>query len=73
MANTNAGAVKNTVSEKEMAEIKRALAAKAKRAEYQAKRNARADVKAKRTAYNQKRYERTKALLARAKELGLTK
>jgi hypothetical protein len=63
---------KPVVSEREMVEIRKALQAKQKRAEYQAKRNARADVRAKRTEYNRKRYERQKALLAKAAALGMT-
>ena len=60
-------------SQTELEAIKDAIARKAKRDAYQKVRNARPAVKAARTAYNRKRYNTQKALMARAKELGLVK
>jgi hypothetical protein len=59
------------LSADERAAIERAVEGARKRAAYQKVRNARPEVRAARTAYNRKRYSRNKALLARAKELGL--
>jgi hypothetical protein len=69
---------KNVAEIKGLSAIEREQIAKAieradKRAAYQKKRNARPEVKAARTAYNRKRYNQQKALMAKARELGLVK
>ena len=51
--------------------VKKVLAQKDKRAEYQKKRNSKPEVKAERTEYNKRRYETQKALMKRAAELGV--
>jgi hypothetical protein len=63
---------RNSISEFEMIEIRKALVAKDKRAKYNKVRNSRAEVKAARREYNKKRYAKMKERLALAAKYNIT-